>query len=212
VTDAADGMNPEGNRAFEGWRGTAAAQAMAVLNADMERAAVTALRPAPGEDFLVVGFGAGVGLVALLDAVEPGSVTAVDPSPVMVRAARRRLARHRPAVAMRLVEGTALDLCFEPEVFDAVVAVNSQQLWRPHRHSLANIARSLRPGGRLVTLTHQWAIARGRAIGMWQAAVKEDLAATGFGEPEWTEATYRTGRAIGLEATRGKASDPTRDW
>jgi hypothetical protein len=67
-------------RGFDGIGGTIAARVMAAMNVDMERAALAMLEPHDGERFLVVGFGPGLGLVALLDAVTPASLLGIDPS------------------------------------------------------------------------------------------------------------------------------------
>lgn len=195
---------------FEGIGGMLAAPVRAALNADMERVAVESVQPRDGERFLVIGFGAGVGLTALLDAVDPASVLALDPSEAMQRAARRRLSRHRRGARVELVKAGATDI--PPGVrIDAAVAVNSHQLWRPHRDSVAAIADALRPGGRLVTLTHQWAITKRQPLQAWTAQVESDLAEVGFATPLWSEASYRSGHALGLLAKmQGDAASENR--
>ncbi len=83
------------NAAFDGLSGEVAARVMARVNADMERAAVALAQLADGDRILVIGCGPGVGVVGILDAVVPAAgVLAIDPSAVMVRAAKRRAGRH----------------------------------------------------------------------------------------------------------------------
>ncbi len=78
---------------FDGVTGRVAAAVMARRNRDMEEAALQLLAPRRGERILVIGFGPGVGIEMLVARCEPASVIGVDPSPVMVAAARRRLTR-----------------------------------------------------------------------------------------------------------------------
>lgn len=184
---------------FDGISGAVAGRVMASMNADMERAALVMAEPTDGERFLVIGFGSGVGLVELLDTVTVSSVLAVDPSAAMVRQARRRLSGHPRGDAVQLLTVAAAAL---PGVaqFDAAIAVNCHQLWEPHLESVQAISKSLRAGGRLITLTHQWAITRHHGLERWKALVERDLHAAGFGPPEWSEATYRSGPALGMRA------------
>jgi SAM-dependent methyltransferase len=191
-------QRPDGRamRGFDGIGGTIAAQVMAAMNVDMERAALAVLEPHDGERFLVVGFGPGLGLVALLDAVTPASLLGIDPSGAMVSAARRRLARHPRAGLTQLLAVTAAGIPASA-AFDAAVAVNNEQLWDPHLSSLEAIAGALRPGGRLVTLTHQWAITKRATLADWKAMTEADLAVTGLASPTWTESRFRSGPALG---------------
>ena len=186
---------------FDGLSGVLSAGVMARMNADMEHAAVTLLEPHDGERFVVVGFGPGVGLVALLDTVEPKSVLAVDPSGAMVRAATRRLGRHprSPCVELRHITSAAIPASADG---DAAVAVNCVQLWDPHIDSARAVSGALRLGGRFVSLTHEWAIAKRGTVESWKESVTADLTAVGFSEPRWTNATYRSGRALGMRAVK----------
>jgi len=125
----------------------------------------------------------------------------------MVRAARRRLSRHRRTGDVQLVKAPAAATPTGRD-FDAALAVNSQQLWEPHRDSLRSISNALRPGGRLVTLTHQWAITKHHTvIPEWKALVEADLEASGFDPPEWSEAHCRSGPALGLRVHKSIATD-----
>ncbi len=168
---------------------------MARLNADMEQAALRMVEPRDDESFLVIGFGPGVGLELLLDAVTPASVLGVDPSRAMVHAARRRLARHRLRNSVELLQAPAADVP-AATTFDAAIAVNCEQFWDPHRTSLQAIADALRPGGRLVTVTHQWAIEKRHSLQAWKTLVRADLADAHLGPPTWSEGRYQSGPAI----------------
>jgi len=180
---------------FDGVTGGVAARVMARLNADMEQAALAMVKPRDNESFLVIGFGPGMGLELLLDAVTPAAVLGVDPSRVMVKAARRRLARHRLGSSVELLRAPAADIP-AARTFDAAIAVNCEQFWDPHRESLEAIASALRPRGRLVTVTHQWAIEKRHSLSDWKALVQADLAGAGLGAPAWSEDRYRSGPGI----------------
>jgi ubiquinone/menaquinone biosynthesis C-methylase UbiE len=123
---------------------------MARENDPMNALAVEALAPRPGERVLEVGFGPGAGLARLAAAVPEGRVDGVDHSAAMVAAARRR---NRHAVREGRVRpqlGSADALPYPDACFDGAVAVNNHQFWPDPAAALREIARVLRPGGRLV--------------------------------------------------------------
>jgi arsenite methyltransferase len=187
---------------FDGPAGRVAALVMARLNRDMEAAALDLLVPSDGERILVIGFGPGVGIELLLERCAPAAVTGVDPSAVMVTSARRRISRCRSSDVVTLLASTAADLAPGRETFDAAVAVNTHQLWQPHAPAAHAVASALRPGGRLVTVTHDWAIEKSVPIAEWRAQVGDDLVAAGFEEPTWSTSRYRSGSGTCLVTRR----------
>jgi SAM-dependent methyltransferase len=136
---------------FDGPAARLIAKAMARGNREAEAEAIAELDPAPDATVLAIGFGPGVGLKLLAPRVS--RVVGVDPSRVMVSERRTRNASN---VAVHCTAADALPL--EDAGVDGVIAVNSMQLWEPFDASVAEVARVLRPGGRLVTLTHDWAM------------------------------------------------------
>jgi len=205
------GARTEATTGFDGAAGRVAASVMARLNRDMEEAALDLLVPRHGQRILVIGFGAGVGIEMLLARCEPASVTGIDPSTVMMAATRRRLARdlvrHQASARVTLIATTldalALDSLAPGEYpFDAAVAVNSHQLWQPHDVSAGVLASVLERGGRLVTVTHDWAIEKRLPLEQWHERVAADLKAAGFAEPTWDRRRYRSGSGTSLITTR----------
>lgn len=142
------------NLLFDGPLGLVAGRVMVRQNAPAELEAIDELAPAPDDSVLLIGFGPGVGISALLPRLPSGRIGGVDPSWAMNVLARRRSRDPR----VRLERTTAARLPWPDDYFDGATAVNSIQLWDPLAASAAEVARVLRPGGRLVTITHDWVL------------------------------------------------------
>ncbi|MHB1927857.1 MAG: class I SAM-dependent methyltransferase [Acidimicrobiales bacterium] len=83
----------------------------------------------------------------------PGArLTAVDASPAMLAAARRRAATLASSVDLR--EGDAEHLAFPDAAFDSVVVTLALCTIPDDGAAVAEMARVLRPGGRLLVLEH----------------------------------------------------------
>lgn len=91
--------------------------------------------------------GAGSGLVALLGRLRGAEVSAVDASTALTAIARKRL----PGADVRVAELEALP--FADAEFDAVIAVNSLFYAADHRVAAGELARVVRPEGRVVVAT-----------------------------------------------------------
>lgn len=142
---------------FDGVAGLIAGQAMIHMNAQAEREAIARLDPASGSHCLVIGFGPGVGLEALIDHAPGVRALGIDPSGAMMRMARRRNAASINVGRLMLRQQTLDQLAPSAGPFDAALAVNSLQFCDPIEASAAHLATLLRPGARLMTLTHAWA-------------------------------------------------------
>lgn len=128
-----------------GWIGrTLIAPWLDRISAPMNRLALDMLAPAPGERVLDVGFGGGGLVGALLG--RGCHVIGVDVSEAAVARARRRFsgaAFHRASVeAMPLPTGE----------LDKAVSLNSLYFWPDPEGGMRELARVLRPGGRLALL------------------------------------------------------------
>lgn len=135
----------------EGPLGWLAGHLMAVKNGERSRWALELLAPKSGERVLEIGFGPGVDVARLARAVgAEGFIGGVDPSREMLRQA---MARNRSGVRAHRVDvrlGSAANLPFSDESFDAVMALNSAQFWPDLRGAMAETRRVLRLGGRAV--------------------------------------------------------------
>jgi len=177
---------------------------MARANAEAESEAVARLDPAPDAHVLVIGYGPGVGVGLLARRLPQGVILGVDPSEAMRRQAARRNRRLIAEGRVRL-ERTAADRTSAPDAaFDGAIAVNSLQLCDPLPETARELARVLKPGARLVSLTHDWAAAKtSGSAAAWVAMVTEALGAFGFTDIVAAPARAENGRAIALTARRG---------
>lgn len=187
---------------FDGPGARVTAKVMARRNLDAEREAIEVLDPRPTDRVVAIGVGAGVGVELLARRV--AWVFAVDPSRVMVDETTRRNRRGIEAGRVVVARSTAARLDVADGELDGAVAVNSIQMWEPLADSLAEVARALRPGARLVTLTHDWAIERSTAQGVdrWLEHLDGLAAPVGLvGLRSW-RASAEGGRSVAVELTR----------
>ena len=191
-------------RSFEGLTGRLSASIMARVNSDTEATAVAHLAPTASADVLVIGFGPGEGLHLLAEIIPEGQIAGIDLSQVMLDHARRR---NREACDSGLIDlrlGRADALPWPDRSFDGIIAVNSIQLWDPFRDSVAEVARVLRPDGRFVSFTHEWAIRRSTHMGVeeWLRRAETIFAECDLGRTRSWQAASRSGTSIGLTAHR----------
>ncbi|MET0189447.1 MAG: methyltransferase domain-containing protein [Pseudonocardia sediminis] len=107
----------------------------------------------PGEHVLDIGTGPGQLLEAIADAAGPGGVAhGIDPSPSMVEMARSRCG-DRARVDERGIDGPG---SLPDGPFDAVVSTQVLEYVADVPAALTEIARVLRPGGRVLLLDTDW--------------------------------------------------------
>lgn len=99
-----------------------------------------------GTDLLEVGCGTGQLTGWLRQAVQPGRVTSIDFAPAMIAQARRRL----PDADLRVAD--VCGDCLGTALYDVVLCFHSFPHFRDPAAALANIARALKPGGRLLVI------------------------------------------------------------
>lgn len=152
---------------------------MARGNGPTERHMIALAELQPGQTVVLVGPGPGIGVQAAL-AARAARVIAVDPSPVMLAACRRRCAGAE-GVELECVAGTAADTDQGDQVADVVVTVNNIFLWPDRAAGLAELHRILRPGGRLLVSAHDKWLPEGRA------ALADQIRDAGFTDVQtWT--------------------------
>lgn len=178
------------NLLFDGPLGYVAGRIMARKNAPAELEAIEELAPGAADSVLLIGFGPGIAISALLPKMPDGHIGAADPSRTMHKLARRRA--DDPRVRLELT--TADRLPWPDDYFDGATAVNNIMMWKPLAASVAEVARVLRPGARLVTITHDWAL---RDPAPFETALTEN----GFTDVTHRSANAEKGRTTMLVGT-----------
>ncbi|WP_092625143.1 class I SAM-dependent methyltransferase [Actinopolyspora mzabensis] len=141
-------------------------------NAATEREVVALAEPNGRDEVLVVGPGPGVGVQTAARCAR--RVVGVDPSDLMLEACRLRCADQVKRGRVRLVRATAERTGQPDGSFDVVLSVNNVQLWPDRHEALVELARVLRPGGRLVLSAHERWLAGGLR------SLHESVVVTGF--------------------------------
>ncbi len=122
--------------------------------AGQRSATLAALALRPGERVLDVGVGPGLlAFDMALTVGDGGRVAGVDASEPMLTIARSRCAQ-TPWTDFRAADATALP--FDDAVFDAVVSTQVYEYVPDLEQALAEAARVLRPGGRIVVVDTDW--------------------------------------------------------
>ena len=137
----------------------------------------------PSEHVLEVGFGGGDLLIRLAETVSDGWVEGVELSEPMLGRVRARIRRRGLADRVRLHAGSVEALSFDTGRFDCACSANTVYFWPDLHGGLAELARVLRPGGRLV-------LGFGSDVALRRAGYEE----RGFAlyTPEQIEAALRT--------------------
>jgi ubiquinone/menaquinone biosynthesis C-methylase UbiE len=151
---------------------------MARTNAPFARSVISLLDVKPSEEVLEVGFGPGLGIQLL--AKSAGRVAGVDCSREMMEQAKARNAEAIASGVVDLRDGSVEDLPFEDGTFDAVLAINSMQVWPDVMAGLRELSRVTRSGGRV-------ALGFTPYSGQSRAGILELLSAAGFAEATLVE-------------------------
>jgi SAM-dependent methyltransferase len=121
----------------------------------MRRWAHAALAVGAGERALDIGSGTGSEVLEFARRVGPeGQAVGVEPNPAMLAVARERAAE--AGARCRFVEADAYRLPFDDDYFDAVRSERVYQHLDDPAAATAEIARVLRPGGRVVLVDSDW--------------------------------------------------------
>ncbi len=139
---------------------------------------VELLGPVSGKTLLDIGCGDGA-LAAVL-ARQGAHVTGLDADPVMLAAARQRAGRE--STPFQLIEGRSEALPFDDDAFDITLAVTSLCFVRDAGCAVAEMARALKPGGRLVI----------GDLGCWSLWAMRRRLRGWLGDKTWRAAMFRT--------------------
>jgi ubiquinone/menaquinone biosynthesis C-methylase UbiE len=112
--------------------------------------AIDALDLRDADHVIDVGCGHGRSLAVLAARTTRGSVVGVDPSDLMAEIAVARNRAPVKAGKIKVLIGSAADLPFAAETFNKALCVHVIYFWRDMATNLREIARVLKPGGRLV--------------------------------------------------------------
>lgn len=115
---------------------------------------VSLLEIQPTDDILEIGFGAGRAVELAAAQATNGHITGIDLSQAMVRVASRRNARAMRAGRVTLRRGDATTLPFPAAQFDKILSIHTFYFWPDPLHTLSEIFRVLKPGGKVaITLS-----------------------------------------------------------
>lgn len=124
------------------------------LNKGNERAIVAAVEAAVaprGGVAADIGFGGGLGLQLLLDAVgDDGVVHGVEIADDMLRRARSRFGNDVRSGRLHLSSGSLTEVPLDDGAVDALITVNTVYFITDLDAACVELARALRPGGRVV--------------------------------------------------------------
>jgi SAM-dependent methyltransferase len=122
-------------------------------NVARNRWAVRLLDVQPTDHVIELGCGPGVALAALAARATRGLVVGVDHSQVMIRQAGRRNRAAVRAGRVRLIHAGVEGLSVDDGPFHAALAVNTVGMWPDPTARLRQLARLLRPGGRIALVS-----------------------------------------------------------
>jgi SAM-dependent methyltransferase len=168
------------------------------INRAVGDALIEAARLAPGGRVLDVGCGTGAMALEAARRVHPGgSVLGIDVSPDLLAIARDRV-RHAAVTDVELVEADAATYPYAEATFDIVMSRNGLMFFNDADAAFANLARALRPGGRIAFTAPQgldrnpWIMLAGAAavphVGMPAGVASDEPGPLGLADPSRIEA------------------------
>lgn len=161
-----------------------------------------ALDPRPGAVLMDVGCGTGDDVLRLAELVPGGRVVGVDPSERMLAEGHRRAtaaaADAPPPAAVEFVRGVVPGLPAADGSLDGVRAERTLLHVADPGAAMADMARALRPGGRLVVAEPDWGTLVVDAEPPDAAEAAAAAAAEGFRSPRVGRSLHRLARAAGL--------------
>jgi SAM-dependent methyltransferase len=114
------------------------------------RMAVERAHLRPDDRVVDVGCGSGEAVREAATRLQEGRVTGVDPTPAMIRFARKLSASHPGRDRIRYLKGSAEDIPLPDASVTVVMAINSLHHWQDAAAGLAEVKRVLVASGRLL--------------------------------------------------------------
>jgi SAM-dependent methyltransferase len=130
-----------------GFGGGLIAGLMAFANRQPNRIAIDALKIAPSDTVLELGFGPGRAIRTLDSMASRGRVFGIDHSATMLAQASRYNRRTVRIGRVQLQQGRFDALPWAPDTFDKILAVNVVYFFRADAAEIREARRVLRPGG-----------------------------------------------------------------
>lgn len=148
--DPGHGDHGHGHANDRGWAGAKRylKQINRMWSSVINDAVVAEVAPTPGER--IVDIGAGLGAGVMVAARTGAMVVAVEPTPFLRRILRLRRLLSRARARIVVAEGAAENLPVADRSVDAVLAVNTMHHWVDPDVAAGELARALRPGGRIL--------------------------------------------------------------
>ena len=122
----------------------------------INEAVVGLIDPSEGETMLDVGAGMGPAVLAAARRVGEGQVLAVDPSPLLRGILRLRQRMGGDTGRIVVLKGKAEEIPVDEASVDGAWSINCVHHWDDDRQACAELARIIRPGGRLLLLDEQF--------------------------------------------------------
>ena len=185
----ADAPATIGPEAYTAWRATTLGATTEALE---QRLVLDMMGELAGREVLDVGCGDGALLRAA--ASRGATVTGIDADPAMVAAARRGVAE--VGIDARFLEGRAERLPFADASFDLVAAVTVLCFVEDAADTVCEMARVLRPGGRMVI----------GELGRWSLWAMIRRLRAWLGATTWKAAQFRTAAELRTLAERAGLS------
>lgn len=190
-------------RCPSGWLGSLVARVMAWETARENEAALELLELQPADRVLEIGFGHGRTLARTAALAGSGLVAGVDPSERMLRMAARFNRERIAAGRVELKAGDSSQLPFADRRFDKVYSVHTLYFWTCPADDVCEIARVMKPGGRLVLgyISRDDLAARGKFLPSTHkfytdAEVGEFLASGGFAGIQFARKRFSSTRLV----------------
>lgn len=178
-----------GPEAYTSWRGTPLGMVTETIE---QRLILDMMGDLAGAR--VLDAGCGDGALACVAAGRGAEVTGVDPDPAMLVAARSRAAK--AGIPATFLEGQVKRLPFPDATFDVVVSVTVLCFVVDAAGAVREMARVLRPGGRLVL----------GELGRWSVWAFLRRVRGWFGSATWRTARFRTAGELRALAEQAKLS------